>query len=128
YAGYRGFQENYTSTIYYNGIYQEYKVVKSIIVDDASKQGMDIHNITMLARDTWDVYEGTGFKTIMVPNNDINTIVFIAQHYDARYILLPALRPQLDKIYNNTTPDPRFTYIASLPNTDMKIFRINFSP
>ncbi len=128
YAGYQGFQRNYSSTIYYNGVYQEYKVVKSIILNDANPQGMDANNITVLARDTWDVYEGTGFKTVMIPNNDLNTIVFVAQHYNARYILLPGLRPQLDKIYNNTTPDPRFTLVGSVPNTDMKIFRINFNP
>ncbi len=128
YAGHQGFEKNYSSTIYYNGIYQEYKVVKSIILNDASQQGIDSNNIAVLARDTWDVYEGTGFKTVMVPNNDVNTIVFVARHYNARYILLPALRPQLDKIYNNITPDPRFMLVGSIPNTDMKIFRINFNP
>ena len=128
YAGYQGFEKNYESTIAYNGVYQQYKTVQSIILNNAKQQRITADSITVLARDTWDVYEGTGFKTVMIPNNDINTIVFIAQHYDARYILLPGLRPQLDKIYNNTTPDPRFTYIASVPNSDMKIFRINFNP
>ncbi len=124
YAGYQGFKRNYTSTVYYNNIYQEYKVVKSIVLDDATQQKIDPNGITILARDTWDVYEGTGFKTVMVPNNDVSTIVLVAQHYNAKYILLPALRPQLDKIYDNATPDPHFTYIASVPNSDMKIFRI----
>ena len=128
YAGYQGFEMNYVSTVYYNNIYQEYKVVKSIVLNDATQQKISPNDITILARDTWDVYEGTGFKTVMVPNNDISTIVFVAQHYNARYILLPALRPQLDKIYDNATPDPHFTYVASVPNSDMKIFRINFNP
>lgn len=128
YGGYQGFKRNYTSTVYYNNAYQEYKIVRSIILDDANQQKINANNITVLARDTWDVYEGTGFKTVMIPNNDIPTIVFVAQHYNARYILLPGQRPQLDKIYNNTTPDPHFTYVASVPNSDMKIFRINYSP
>jgi hypothetical protein len=128
YAGYQGFEQNYGSTIYYNGVYQEYKIVQSIILEDASQQKISAKNITVLARETWDVYEGTGFKTVMIPNNDIATIIFVAQHYNAHYILLPGLRPQLDKIYKNTTPDPRFTYIASVPNSDIKVFRINFSP
>jgi hypothetical protein len=128
YAGYQGFEKNYRSTTYYNGVYQQYKIVKSDILSDSKRQGLDMNNITILARNTWDVYEGTGFKSVMVPNNDIDTIILVAQHYNARYILLPALRPQLDKIYNNTTPDPRFTYVASVPNSDMKIFRINFNP
>ena len=128
YAGYQGFEMNYISTVYYNNIYQEYKVVKSIVLNDATQQKIGANDITILARDTWDVYEGTGFKTVMIPNNDISTIVFVAQHYNARYILLPALRPQLDKIYDNATPDAHFTYVASVPNSDMKIFRINFNP
>ena len=128
YSGYQGFERNYDSTVYYNNIYQEYKVVKSLVLKDAIQQNISPNDIIILARDTWDVYEGTGFKTVMVPNNDINTIVFVAQHYNARYILLPALRPQLDKVYDNVTPDPHFTYIASVPNSDMKIFRINFHP
>ncbi|HUI90461.1 MAG TPA: glycosyltransferase family 39 protein [Anaerolineales bacterium] len=128
YAGHQGFEKNYDSTIYYNRMYQAYTIVRTTILNDASRRGINAADITVLARDTWDVYEGTGFKTVMVPNNDIDTIVFVAQHYEARYILLPALRPQLDKIYNNTTPDPRFTYVASITGSDMKIFRINFSP
>ena len=128
YGGYQGFERNYISTIYYNNVYQEYKVIKSIVLDDAKQQEINPDDVTILARDTWDVYEGTGFKTVMVPNNDINTIVFVAQHYNARYILLPALRPQLDKVYDNATPDPHFTYMASVPSSDMKVFRINFNP
>jgi len=128
YGGYRGFEQNYDSTRYYNSIYQKYKIVKSIILADANQQQIKTGDITILARDTWDVYEGTGFKTVMVPNNNIGTIVFVAKHYGARYLLLPALRPQLDKIYNNVTPDSHFTFIASVPDSDMKVYRINFNP
>ncbi|MBI2758331.1 MAG: glycosyltransferase family 39 protein [Chloroflexi bacterium] len=126
YSGYRGFQKNYSSAIYYNGVYDSYKIVKSVIVEDAGRRGLNNSDITVLARDTWDVYEGTGFKTVMVPNNDLNTMVYVAQHYNARYILLPAQRSQLDKIYNGTTPDPRFRYVAAIPNSDLKIFWIDF--
>ena len=57
-----------------------------------------------MARDTWDVYEGTGFKSVMVPNNDIPTILFIAQHYNAHYLLLPAPRQQLGKDLHRQRP------------------------
>lgn len=79
-----------------------------------------------MARDTWDVYEGTGFKTVMVPNNDINTILFVAGHYDAHYLLLPAERPQLDKIYTGAGPDPRFHLVGAVPGSDMKLFFMDF--
>jgi hypothetical protein len=80
----------------------------------------------VMARDTWDVYEGTGYKTVMVPNNDLDTILFVARHYDAQYVLLPAERPQLDGIYTGTQPDPRFQFVAVVPNSDLKIFWVDF--
>jgi hypothetical protein len=122
YSAYQGYTTNLASTHYYNSAYAQYGVMKSIILKDAAKQGIAPGNVTVLTRDTWDVYEATGFKTVMVPNNDVNTIVAVAQHYHARYILLPAERPQLDKIYKNTTPDPRFHFVAQVPGTEIKIY------
>ena len=40
YSGYSGFQKNYSSTTYYNGVYDQYKTVKAVILDDAEKQGL----------------------------------------------------------------------------------------
>ena len=127
YSGYSGFEKNYSSTIYYNGIYDQYKIVKTMIINDALKKGLDSEGIAVLARDTWDVYEGTGFKTVMVPNNDIDTILFVAQHYNAHYLLLPAQRPQLDKIYTGAGPDPRFHLVGSVPDSAMKLFFLDFN-
>jgi hypothetical protein len=126
YSAYQGYSKNLDSTLYYNHVYSEYGIVKSTVLDDASRRGVPASEITILARDTWDVYEGTGFKTVMVPNNDVDTIVSVAQHYDAQYILLPAERPQLDKIYTSVTPDPRFQYIASIAGSDMKIYWLQY--
>jgi len=64
----------------------------------------------------------------MVPNNNLNTIIFIAQHYNAYYILLPAKRPRLDLIYDFTRPDPRFRFVADIPNSNLKIFWMDFNP
>ena len=126
YGGYRGFEKNYSSTIYYNNVYEEYKVVRSLILQDAGKKGLNMSDIAVMARDTWDVNEGTGFKSVMVPNNDIATIIFVAQHYNAHYLLLPAERPQLNKIYTGSGPDPRFHLIGLVPNSDIKIYYIDF--
>jgi hypothetical protein len=127
YSGYMGFEKNYSSTMYYNGVYDEYKIVKATILEDALKKGLASDGIAVLARDTWDVYEGTGFKTVMVPNNDINTIILVAQHYNAHYLLLPAERPQLNKIYTGSGPDPRFHFVGQISNSDIKIFYIEFN-
>jgi hypothetical protein len=127
YGGKQGFEQNYRSTEYYNSVYESYYIVRFIITEDAHQRGLSPDDITLLARDTWDVYEGTGFKTVMVPNNDINTILLVAQHYNAHYILLPAKRPQLTPIYDGTTHDPRFRYVASIPNSDLRIFWLEFN-
>ncbi len=126
YSAYWGFEKNYESTMYYNNVYDEYKTVRSAILQDAQSKGENHGDITVLARDTWDVNEGTGLKTVMVPNNDINTILFVAQHYNAHYLLLPAERPQLNKIYTGSGPDPRFHFVAAIPNSELKIYYLDF--
>ena len=126
YSAYQGFERNLSSTTYYNSVYAQYDILKGIILKDAEHRGLNPQAVTVLARDTWDVYEGTGFKTVMVPNNDINTIVSVARHYGAHYILLPAKRPQLEKIYTGVTPDSRFQFIQRLPDLATKIYWIDF--
>jgi Dolichyl-phosphate-mannose-protein mannosyltransferase len=128
YSGYQGFQKNYSSTVYYNDMYDKYKLVESIIQRDANSRGISSSDIAIMARNTWEVNEGTGFKTVMVPNNDLNTVLFVAQHYNVHYILLPVpSRPRLDLIYSGQAADPRFSYLAAVPNSDMKIFWIDFN-
>ncbi len=126
YGGYQGFEKNYVSTVYYNGYYKNYSTLKSMILADAPTRGLDPSQITVMARDTWDVYEGTGLKVVMIPNNDIGTILLVAQHYNARYLLLPGNRPQLDKIYFGTGPDPRFRVVGNIAGSDLKVFYLSY--
>ncbi len=128
YSAYQGFSSNLSSTLHYNLVYQQYGTLKSLVLADAQAHNIDRQDITILARDVWDVYEGTGFKTVMVPNNDIGTIIEVAEHYQARYLLLPAQRPQLDKIYSNLTPDPRIQFVAAVPATELRLYRFEFNP
>jgi hypothetical protein len=81
-----------------------------------------------MARDVWDVYEGMGFKAVMIPNNDLDTIYFVARHYSAEYIILPAPRQALQPIFTGEKTDPRFTLIANIPDSNFKLFRIQRSP
>lgn len=126
YGGNLGFQKNLTSTLYYNGIYDRYQVVKATIEQDAARRGLEPAEIRIMARDTWDVAEGTGLQAVMIPNNDINTVLFVAKHYQARYLLLPGKRPQLDKIYTGTGPDPRFHFVGAIPNSNMELFFMDY--
>lgn len=127
YLSNQGFRANYTSTIYYNGVYERYKTVQSVVMEDAMKNGVNVSDITIMARNTWDIYEGTGFKTVMIPNNDLETIVKVARQYGVDYILLPAPRKALELIYQNESSDPRFIFIAQIPGSDMKIYRFLIS-
>jgi kynurenine formamidase len=126
FSAYYGYSKNLDSTLYYNSAYAQYGAMKSLILSDAARNGLPANDVTVMTRETWDVAEATGLKAVMVPNNDVDTIVLVAQHYNAHYILLPAERPQLDKIYKNTTPDPRFVFVAQVPGTDMKIFWLKY--
>jgi hypothetical protein len=60
----------------------------------------------------------------MIPNNDLETILQVAAHYGAEYLLLPAPRKALEDIYMGTTPDPRITFLADIPGTDWKLYRL----
>jgi hypothetical protein len=124
YTGYRGYQSNYRSTVYYNRAYENYESVQSMILRDAGASGIPQSSIVIMARDVWDVAEATGFKAVMIPNNDLETILFVARHYNVQYMLLPAPRKALDDIYLGTTPDPHFKFLGSVPDTDWKIFKV----
>lgn len=127
-SSYQGYSKNLESTVYYNGVYAQYSTMKSMILHDAGQKGLNPGGVVVLARNTWDVYEATGLRTVMVPNNDIATIVYVARHYGARYLLLPANRPQLDKVYSGLTPDPHFQLVAEVPETNWKLYWITYDP
>jgi hypothetical protein len=126
YCGYQGFQRNYVSTTFYNGVYRQYDTLKAMVQQDARTRGADPAQVAIMARDTWDVNEGTGFDTVMIPNNDIPTILKVAAHYNAHYLLLPGKRPQLDKILTGVGPDPRFHPVGTIPGSDMRVFYMDF--
>jgi hypothetical protein len=128
YSAHQGFTRNVASATYYNEIYDNYRYVRTAVRQDARLHGTKAADITLMARDTWDVFEGTGFKTVMIPNNDLETILEVARHYGVDYMLLPAPRKALEDIYLGTTPDPHFEYVASVPATDWSLFRLNLSP
>ncbi len=128
FLGYRGQQMNYWSTIYYNREYRSYQTVRQLIQADAAQRGKDPASSVIMARDVWDVYEGTGFKAVMIPNNDLDTILRVAAHYGVDYMLLPAPRKALEDIYMGTTPDARFAFLARIDGTDWNLYRIETGP
>ena len=128
YCGARGYQLNHRYNAFYNRMYSDYEAVAGIIRLDAGRQGYPAGGIVVMTRDPWDVYEGSGYKTVMIPNNDLETIYEVARHYQAHYILLPAPRKALQAIYNRRDDDPRFVYLAQTGDSAISLFRIEFSP
>ena len=106
-----------------NKIGEELSPLRSMLLADAARQGIDPQEIVLMARDTWEVYEATHLPAIQVPNNDLDTIHQVAQHYHANYILLPAKREALEPIYTGEETDDRFALVGQVPNTDLKLFR-----
>lgn len=128
YFGHGGYRGSYGSALYWNEIYSHYEPVRELVTADASARGIRPEEAVLMARDVWDVYEATGFRTVMIPNNDLETILFVARHYGVEYMLMPAPRQALEDIYLGHTPDSRFRLLGGIPGTDWKVFRIEASP
>jgi hypothetical protein len=124
YTGYVGYQAARQFSLYYDQVYGQYSQISAIIGQDAAAQHMPPGSIVVMTREPWDLNAATGLKAVMIPDNDLDTIYAVAQHYSAGYLLLPAPRPALDKVYSGLTPDPRFMPLATVPATDWKIYRI----
>lgn len=79
-----------------------------------------------MSRDPWEFYEATGLTAVMIPNNSLETICKVASHYQVQYMILPAPRSDLHKIYNEKIQDPRLQLIKTFDQAvDIKIFRLN---
>jgi hypothetical protein len=84
------------------------------------------HEIVMMTRYPWQFNYLTGFKAVMVPNNDLDTIYEVAKKYNANYLLLPVPeRECLMNILNGDTEDPRFVFTRyAFLLERVKIYRI----
>jgi hypothetical protein len=80
--------------------------------------------IVIMTRNPWEVYHSTRYRAIQIPNEDLDTIYEVAQKFKANYLLLPAPREALENIYKGKEFDPRFPYLAQIPDSNMKLFRI----
>jgi hypothetical protein len=126
--GFRGYSSSSGSAAFWNAVYERYAALRGLVADDARMHGLETGDVIVMARDVWDLHEGTGYQAVMIPNNDLETIIAVASHYGADYMLLPAPRPALDDIYHNTTPDPRIIFVSDVPETDWRLFRLELSP
>ena len=60
---------------------------------------------------TWQ----TGLPAIAVPNDPLDTVVAVAEKYDAGYLVLDSARPRTtDDLYEGTTSHPRLTLVQTV--------------
>jgi 4-amino-4-deoxy-L-arabinose transferase-like glycosyltransferase len=95
--------------------------LKKIVAEDANHQG--VKDVVIMTRDPWEVYHSTRYKAIQIPNEGLEVIVTVAQKYGANYLLLPAPREALTPLYEGKTNDDRLLFVASVPDSELKLFR-----
>jgi hypothetical protein len=101
---------------------EQLSVLKSVVLEDAHKQRCEA---IIMTRDPWEVHYSTGCKVIQVPNENFEIIYQVAAKFGANYLLLPAPREALKSLYEGKVSDHRFQFIATIPNSDLKLFRIS---
>jgi hypothetical protein len=90
------------------------------------QHGQSPASIIVMIHNPWHYYEATTFRTMMIPNNDLDTILAVANSYQATHLILPAPRPALEAIYNGDITDPHLEYLATVEG--QKIYRFHFNP
>jgi hypothetical protein len=81
--------------------------------------------IIIMTRDPWEVYLSTGYRTLMIPFEELDVIYAAARRYGANYLLLPApSRPALDDFRAIAAADARFEFAVQVPGTNLKLYRI----
>lgn len=117
--------ESARSTIQSNNrIGEQLAPLREIVAKDARIQEYG-DNIVIMTRNPWEVYYSTKYRAIQIPNEDLEVIVQVARRFGANYLLLPAPREALEALYAGESFDDRFRFVAEIPNSDLKLFRIN---
>ncbi len=89
-----------------------------------SQEASPADKIVVMTRGPWEVHYTTGFKAVQIPNENLATILKVASRYGANYLLLPAPRAAFEDIYSGNRTDPRFEHVASIANSELKLYRI----
>lgn len=67
-----------------------------------------------------------GTQSVMVPMEDRDTVLEVAQRYGVDYLLMPADRPSLDALYSGAETDDRFVPAVRVPGTGSVLYGFDF--
>lgn len=81
--------------------------------------------ITLMAQDPF-MLRFYSIESVMLPMDDRDTILEVAQRYGVDYLMMPPDRPSLDPLYLGTETDARFVHVADVIGTNVKLFGFNF--
>ena len=98
--------------------------IRQIVAYDAAARNLT-DDVVIMTRNPWQVHLATGFKTIQIPNDDLETIYRVATKYGADYMILPAPRLALTPIADGTVKDERFQLVPINTGSWMQVFRVN---
>lgn len=117
----------------HNAMATDLERVREIITEDARAWDAVLprggntpgrREVVIMTRYPWQVYHSTRYRTIQLPNENRDTIYQVAQQFGATYLLLPAPREAMRPLYVREEQDPRFPFVADVPDTIYKVFRI----
>jgi hypothetical protein len=123
YLGVQGYTRTTWANLSYDSTYGRMQATQPLILEDTRDRGQNPSSIIVMTHNPWHYYEATGWRTLMIPNNDLETIFSIADLYNATYLILPAPRPALDPIYSSKISDPRLEYLGTAE--EQKIYRFH---
>jgi 4-amino-4-deoxy-L-arabinose transferase-like glycosyltransferase len=106
-----------------NRLVQPLAHVKALIERDAMTPPAEV---VVMARVPWELHWSTGYKAIQIPADDLPTILEVARRYRANYLLLPAPRPALERLYRDERSDGRFRFVGAVPHASPDLGR--YSP
>lgn len=82
-------------------------------------------NIVLMAQDQF-MLRFFGIQSVVIPMEDRNTVLEVAQRYGVDYLMMPPARPSLDPLFDGTETDPRFVPLVDLPAIGVKLYGFNF--
>ncbi|UCE01469.1 MAG: glycosyltransferase family 39 protein [Candidatus Latescibacterota bacterium] len=109
-----------------NRIASELVRVRDVL--DELAAAMPEQELVVMTRDPWEVYHWTRRRSVQIPNDDLDTILEVADRCGATHLLLPAPREALNTIYAEERQDARLQLVVSVPaptmkQSDLKLFR-----
>lgn len=103
---------------YANGMRQTVEAARSL--PDTNDDG----EIILMAQDQF-MLRFFGMKSVVIPWENREVILEVAQRYGVDYIMFPPDRPSLNPLYNGTETDSRFVEAAALPTLGIRLYGFN---